>query len=56
MSNHASFLPECQAGLLERTGLPVAGAEVADKVLDPFGVPSNTLMNRWDESEGLAIA
>lgn len=44
-----------QVGLLDRASLPVAGAEVADKVLDPFGVPSNTLMRKWAESEGLPI-
>jgi carboxymethylenebutenolidase len=41
-----------QAGLLHPDGLPVAGAEVARKVLDP-SLPSNRLMHReWAESEG----
>ncbi|KAJ3549651.1 hypothetical protein NM688_g5159 [Phlebia brevispora] len=44
-----------QLGLLERRGLPVAGVEVARKVLDPFGVESNKLMAKWKESEGLPI-
>jgi carboxymethylenebutenolidase len=45
-----------QAGLLEAKGLPVAGAEVAQKVLDPTR-PANTLMSReWAESEGLWTA
>ncbi|KAI0814918.1 hypothetical protein BC629DRAFT_1588602 [Irpex lacteus] len=44
-----------QLGLLERGTLPVAGVEVARKVVNPFGVPSNELMERWKESEGLPI-
>jgi carboxymethylenebutenolidase len=32
-----------QLGLLDGSGLPIAGAETADKVLDP-SLPSNTLM------------
>ncbi|EJD03993.1 uncharacterized protein FOMMEDRAFT_140082 [Fomitiporia mediterranea MF3/22] len=44
-----------QLGLLDATRLPVAGIDVAQKVLDPFGKPSNTLMARWKESEGLGI-
>jgi len=35
-----------QLGLLDRAGLPVAGAEVARKALDPAAVPSNLLMKR----------
>jgi carboxymethylenebutenolidase len=47
--DHASVL--VQAGLLEAEDLPVAGVEVARKVLDPQ-LPSNTLMAReWMESE-----
>lgn len=41
-----------QIGALDPTGLPVAGVETAQKLLDPAGVPSNTLMARWAESEG----
>ncbi|KAI1793825.1 NTF2-like protein [Ganoderma leucocontextum] len=44
-----------QLGLLDPKGLPVAGAEVAHKVVDPFGMPSNALLARWKESEGLPI-
>ncbi|KAH8120281.1 hypothetical protein DFH11DRAFT_1873505 [Phellopilus nigrolimitatus] len=44
-----------QLGLLDPTNLPVSGKEVAHKVLDPFGSPSNTLMDRWKESEGKSI-
>ncbi|PIL31688.1 hypothetical protein GSI_06391 [Ganoderma sinense ZZ0214-1] len=44
-----------QLGLLDPKGLPVAGAEVAHKVVDPFGVPSNALLTRWKESQGLPI-
>jgi len=44
-----------QLGLMPEKGLPVAGKETAQKVLDPFGTPSNTLMERWKESEGLSI-
>ena len=35
-----------QLGLLDPTGLPVAGVEVAHKALDPAAVPSNFLMKR----------
>ncbi|KAH8997614.1 hypothetical protein EDB92DRAFT_2052503 [Lactarius akahatsu] len=44
-----------QYWLLDPFGLPVAGVETAQKVLDPFAIPSNTLMKRWKESEGLDI-
>lgn len=44
-----------QLGLLDPSNLPVAGVEVAKKVMDPFGMPSNTLLKRWHESEGLPI-
>lgn len=45
-----------QLGLLDPSGLPVAAVETAQKVLDPFAIPSNTLMKRWKESEGLDIS
>jgi carboxymethylenebutenolidase len=38
-----------QIGLLDREGLPVAGAETAKKLLDET-LPSNGLMRRWVES------
>ncbi|KAF7965894.1 hypothetical protein HWV62_40995 [Athelia sp. TMB] len=41
-----------QIGLLDPSNLPVAGIEVARKVMDPFGQPSNTLLAKWKESEG----
>ncbi|KAI0375273.1 hypothetical protein BV20DRAFT_960376 [Pilatotrama ljubarskyi] len=44
-----------QLGLLDPKGLPVAGVEVARKVVDPFGRPSNTLLQKWKESEDLSI-
>ncbi|KAI0778451.1 NTF2-like protein [Trametes elegans] len=44
-----------QLGLLDPKGLPVAGVDVARKVVDPFGLPSNTLLARWKESEGLPV-
>jgi carboxymethylenebutenolidase len=44
-----------QIGLLDPTGLPVAGAETAHKVLDKT-LPSNTLMQEaWGRSEGMPI-
>jgi carboxymethylenebutenolidase len=43
-----------QIGLLDPTGLPVAGGETARKVGDP-SQPSNTLMTRWASSEGKPI-
>ncbi|MFD1007179.1 dienelactone hydrolase family protein [Oceanisphaera ostreae] len=39
-----------QIGLLDPTGLPVAGIETAHKLLDETQ-PSNTLMQRWQKSE-----
>ncbi|KAI0687790.1 NTF2-like protein [Cytidiella melzeri] len=44
-----------QLGLLDIGNLPVAGVEVARKVVNPFGMPSNELMEKWKESEGLPI-
>ncbi|RKH55603.1 alpha/beta fold hydrolase [Corallococcus llansteffanensis] len=38
-----------QLGLLNPQGLPVSGAESARKLLDET-LPSNTLMEKWDES------
>lgn len=40
-----------QLGLLDPTGLPIAGVETTHKFLDP-SLPPNTLMKRWAESEG----
>jgi carboxymethylenebutenolidase len=39
-----------QIGLLDPNGLPVAGVETAQKVLDK-SLPSNGLMGRWQTSE-----
>ncbi|KAI0801001.1 hypothetical protein C8Q74DRAFT_459901 [Fomes fomentarius] len=44
-----------QLGLLEPGTLPIAGVEVARKVVDPFGRPSNILLARWKESEGRPV-
>lgn len=41
-----------QIGLLDPEGLPVAGAQTARKLLDET-LPSNELMFRWKDSEGL---
>lgn len=41
-----------QVGLLDPTGLPVAGVITAQKLLDE-ALPSNTLMNNWKNSEAL---
>ncbi len=43
-----------QIGLLDPKGLPVAGVETANKLLDPAAVPSNGLMARWATSAGQA--
>jgi carboxymethylenebutenolidase len=41
-----------QIGAIDPTGLPIAGAQSAKKLLDET-LPSNTLMARaWSESEG----
>jgi carboxymethylenebutenolidase len=42
-----------QLGLLDPTGLPVAGADTARKMLDPAGVRSNLLMKRTINDEVL---
>jgi len=44
-----------QIGLLDATGLPVAGVETARKLVDEQ-LPSNTLMPRWAKSTALTIA
>ena len=44
-----------QIGLLDPKGLPVAGVETAKKLVDE-SLPSNTLMGRWQESEGKAAS
>jgi len=45
-----------QLGVLDPKKIPaIAGIEVARKVLDPFGITSNDLMERWSESAGLSI-
>ncbi|MHA4836453.1 dienelactone hydrolase family protein [Sphingopyxis sp. MSC1_008] len=36
-----------QAGLLDPAQYPVTGAEQAQKIIDPHGVPSNRLMTSW---------
>jgi len=41
-----------QIGVLDPTGLPVAGIETANKLVDE-NLPSNTLMQTWVSSEGL---
>jgi carboxymethylenebutenolidase len=43
-----------QIGKLDPTGLPVAGAETARKLVDET-LPSNTLMAAWASSEGKPI-
>jgi carboxymethylenebutenolidase len=43
-----------QVGLLNPEGLPVAGVDVARKVVDN-GLPSNRLMPGWASSEGKPI-
>ncbi len=43
-----------QIGLLDPTGLPVAGIETARKLVDE-NLPSNTLMTAWASSEEKAI-
>ena len=41
-----------QIGVLDPTGLPVAGRETASKLLDE-SLPSNQLMRTWSRSEGM---
>ena len=35
--------------------LPITGDQVAQKILHPYGVPSNELMPNWHESEGKPV-
>lgn len=37
-----------QVGLLDPAGLPVTGAEQAEKLLAPRALPANTLLGDWD--------
>jgi carboxymethylenebutenolidase len=43
-----------QLGLIDPAGLPVSGAEQAEKMLDPSR-PSNDLMHNWEASAGKPI-
>ncbi|MBI3708701.1 MAG: dienelactone hydrolase family protein [Proteobacteria bacterium] len=43
-----------QIGVLDPKGLPMAGVETAKKLIDETR-PSNALMHRWAESEGLPV-
>ena len=43
-----------QIGLLNPEGLPVAGVETANKLMDKT-LPSNSLMKSWEKSEKLEI-
>jgi carboxymethylenebutenolidase len=43
-----------QIGVLDPTGLPIAGIETAKKMVDE-SLPSNTLMRNWMSSEGKPI-
>jgi carboxymethylenebutenolidase len=40
-----------QIGMLDPKGLPIAGVETGQKLLDE-SLPSNTLMTAWKNSEG----
>jgi carboxymethylenebutenolidase len=40
-----------QIGKLDPKGLPIAGVETGQKLLDE-SLPSNTLMTAWKNSEG----
>ncbi|MBB3257179.1 carboxymethylenebutenolidase [Paraburkholderia bannensis] len=43
-----------QIGVLDQTGLPIAGIQTAKKMVDER-LPSNTLMTNWTSSEGKRI-
>ena len=46
-----------QAGLLDPAGLPVAGAEQADKLLAPRAVPANALLGPdWPGPNGVNLS
>ncbi|SOV06579.1 uncharacterized protein UDID_01762 [Ustilago sp. UG-2017a] len=50
------LLDPIKSSLKEGVKLPIAGDEVAQKILHPYGLPSNELMPNWSESEGKAVA
>ncbi|KAJ1034377.1 hypothetical protein NDA18_001238 [Ustilago nuda] len=49
------LLDPIKSSLKEGVKLPIAGEEVAQKILHPYGLPSNELMLNWSESQGKAI-
>ncbi|SPO21715.1 uncharacterized protein UTRI_01198_B [Ustilago trichophora] len=51
------LLDPVKSSLKQKEGvkLPIAGDEVAQKILHPYGVPSNELMPNWIESEGKTV-
>ncbi|CDS01858.1 hypothetical protein [Sporisorium scitamineum] len=49
------LLDPVKSSLHPGTTLPIAGDEVAQKILHPYGVPSNELMPNWPESQGKSI-
>lgn len=49
------LLDPVKSSLQPGTALPIAGDQVAQKILHPYGVPSNELMPNWPESEGKSI-
>lgn len=49
------LLDSVKSSLKEGVKLPIAGDEVAQKILHPYSVASNELMPNWKESEGKAV-
>ena len=49
------LLHPIKSSLNPDVSLPIAGDQVAQKILHPYGVPSNELMPNWPESEGKNI-
>ncbi|KAJ1032664.1 hypothetical protein NDA16_000687 [Ustilago loliicola] len=49
------LLDPVKSSLKQGVNLPIAGDQVVQKILHPYGVPSNELMPNWSESEGKAV-
>ncbi len=49
------LLDVVKSSMKEGVKLPIAGDEVAQKILHPYGVESNELMPNWKDSEGKAV-
>lgn len=49
------LLDPLKSSTMHGVKLPIAGDQVAQKILHPYGVPSNQLMPNWIESQGKPV-